>query len=189
MSINNNSGDLLRRLSSGDKRAYETIYHTYYSRLHRFANEYLNDRDNSNDVVQNTFAKLWQNRVSLKDNTNIPAWLFTVTRNETLSLLEHRMIADKYKQREQARLLDANFRALNEMQFSVTAYSEIIQILRETIEKLPAQCRAVFECSRLRMMSNMEIATYLSISVKTVECHMTKALKVFRSALADYLQN
>jgi RNA polymerase sigma-70 factor (ECF subfamily) len=187
VSIDTNNGDLLRRLSSGDKRAYESIYHTYYSRLHRFANEYLNDRENSNDVVQNTFAKLWENRVLLKDNTNIPAWLFTVTRNETLSLLEHRIIADKYEKREQTRLLDANFRALNDLQFSETACTEIIQILRETIKKLPAQCRVVFECSRIRMMSNQEIANHLSISVKTVESHMTRALKTIRFALADYL--
>lgn len=187
MSTVNNSGDLLGRLRSGDKGAYEAIYHNYYRRLHRFANEYLNDCENSNDVVQNTFAKLWENRALLKVDTNLAAWLFTVTRNETLSLLEHRMIANKYKQREQTRLLDANFRALNDLQFSETAFTEIIQILRETIEKLPAQCRVVFECSRIRMMSNQETASYLSISVKTVECHMTKALKIFRSALADYL--
>lgn len=187
--MDNSSEDLLKRLSSGDKRAYETIYHNYYSRLHHFANEYLNDHENSKDVVQNTFVKLWENRVLLKENTNIPAWLFTVTRNETLSLLEHRIIADKYKLREQTRLLDANYRALNDLQFSETAFTEIIQILHETIKKLPAQCRTVFECSRIRMMSNMEIASYLSISVKTVECHMTKALKVFRSALSDYLQS
>lgn len=187
MNINYNNQNLLKRLRDGDNDAFEIIYHTYYGRLHRFANEYLNDSDNSNDVTQNTFAKLWQNRASLNENTNIAAWLFTVTKNETLSLLEHKIVVERHKQNEQMRMLDTNYLALKEVKLSEEAYTEIIDILQMTLAKMSPQCRAVFECSRFRTMSNREIAGYLSISVKTVESHMTRALKVLRVALSDYL--
>jgi RNA polymerase sigma-70 factor (ECF subfamily) len=187
VSISNNNENLLRRLRVGDTDAFKIIYHTYYGRLHRFANEYLNDSDNSNDVIQNVFAKLWQNRTTLNENINFAAWLFTVTKNETLTLLEHKMVIDKHKQSERIRLLDANYLALKEVKLLEEAYTEIIDILQKTLEKMSPQCRAVFECSRFRMMSNKEIAGYLSISVKTVESHMTRALKLLRVALFDYL--
>jgi RNA polymerase sigma-70 factor (ECF subfamily) len=179
--------DLLKKLREGDNDAFEIVYHTYFVRLHRFADEYLNDSDSSKDVIQNTFAKLWQKRTSLRENTNIAAWLFAVTKNEILSLLEHRTVVERHRQDERMKVTDANYLALKEMKLSEEAYSEINDILQSTIAKMSPQCRAVFECSRFRMMSNRDIAGYLSISVKTVETHMTRALKILRTALSDFL--
>jgi RNA polymerase sigma-70 factor, ECF subfamily len=187
VSISNNNDNLIRRLQAGDNDAFVIIYHTFSGRLHRFANEYLNDSDTSNDVIQNVFTKLWQNRILLNDDTNIAAWLYTVAKNEALSLLEHRMIVYQHRQIEQERLSAVNCQALREVGMSDESYSDIIDILQATLKKLSPQCRIVFECSRYRLMSNRDISDYLSISVKTVESHMTRALRTLRIALSDYI--
>jgi len=83
--------------------------------------------------------------------------------------------------------LKIDFLALKEVQLSEIAYMEISRIVQATLEKLPRQCKAVFICSRYMMMSNKEIASLLSISIKTVEAHMTKALQVLRAALKDFI--
>lgn len=187
MSFNTNSGDLLTQLKAGRIKAFDIIYQLYFPKLHLFVNSYLHNSDNSKDIVQNVFTKLWQNKEKLRENTNLEAWLFTIAKNETLSFLEHKTVENRHRQSERERLLKIDFLALKEVQLSEIAYMEISRIVQATLEKLPRQCKAVFICSRYMMMSNKEIASLLSISIKTVEAHMTKALKVLRAVLKDYI--
>ena len=182
-----NEKDLLKRLRRGDSLAFEIIYRNYFCRLHHFANQYLNSKADADDLIQDVFTKLWQKRAVMNADTNLAAWLYTVTKNETFSLLEHIMVVNRYKRNEEMRLLDANYQALKEIKLSENTYFDINQILQESLNKLPPQCRKVFECSRYKMMSNKDIAEQLSISVKTVETHMTRSLSALRAALSDYL--
>jgi len=183
----NHREDFLNKLKKGDNVVFGIVYQTYFSRLHNFADEYLHDSDASDDVVQNVFTKLWNCRERLCDNTSLSAWLYTVTKNEALSILEHRLIVYKHRESERERLARLNYQALREARITDESYSDIVSILQKTLEKLSPQCRLVFECSRYKLMSNREIAQYLSISVKTVESHMTRALRILRTALADYM--
>ena len=80
-----------------------------------------------------------------------------------------------------------NLDTLNTIDTSVIAFHELEQIIEKTLEELPPQCRRVFELSRFKEMKNREIAEELNISVKTVEGHISKGLKIFKIALKDYL--
>jgi len=132
---------------------------------------------------------LWNKRTKLTDNTNLWAYLFTVAKNNCL----YKLREQRYKQKlfestdidEQE--LNANLDALSTLDTSIIMFTEIEKIIEETIEQLPPQCRFVFKLSRFEEMKNREIAEELGISVKAVEGHISKALKLFRTSLKDYL--
>jgi RNA polymerase sigma-70 factor (ECF subfamily) len=77
--------------------------------------------------------------------------------------------------------------ALNEMDTSVILFQEIEEIIKKTLEELPPRCREVFVLSRYEGKKNQEIAKDLNITIKAVEANISRAIKVFRVALKDYL--
>lgn len=179
--------ELVNRLKHGDHIAFEIIYRIYYKRLLFFARSYVLDQDDTNDLLQNVFTKLWVNRSSLKDTTNLQAWLFTVTKNETLALLKKIKVRNEYKLSHSNKLLDLNYTALQHIDYSGIEITEMIDIIHEALLTLTPNCKRAFECSRFQRMHNHEIAKEMGLSVKTVEAYITKALKVIRLSLSDYL--
>lgn len=184
-----NDLDLFKRLQNNDEAAFKVVYTKYYSRLYNFILEYINQKDIVENIVQDTFATLWNKRKKLKDNTNLASWLFSVAKNNCL----YKMRDTRYKQKlftsKELDLneIDLNINALSSFDTSAFAFNEIGEIIEKTFNELPPQCRKVFELSRFREMKNIQIAEELNISVKTVEGHISKCLKRFREALKDYL--
>ena len=80
-----------------------------------------------------------------------------------------------------------NESALKQVDTTVITFQEIEKIIERTLSALPVRCREVFILSRIEGKKNQEVADLLSISVKAVEAQITKALKIFRLALRDYL--
>ena len=181
------SNGLVIRLKQGDCVAFELIYRLYYKRLLYFAKSYIINPDDVKDLIQNVFTKLWINRESLIETTNLQAWLYTVTKNEALTLLRQIRIKEGKKLDYTSRLLSLQYSALQKLEFSETNIPEILEITQRALLSLNLNCKRVFECSRFTEMSNQDIAAELALSVKTVEAYITKALKVLRYALSDYL--
>lgn len=181
------SNGLVIRLKQGDCVAFELIYRLYYKRLLYFAKSYIINPDDVKDLIQNVFTKLWINRESLIETTNLQAWLYTVTKNEALTLLRQIRIKEGKKLDYTSRLLSLQYSALQKLEFSETNIPEILEITQRALLSLNPNCKRVFECSRFKEMSNQDIAAELALSVNTVEAYITKALKVLRYALSDYL--
>ncbi len=186
MNLDNNKG-LLQRLIKGEHAVFEIIYRSYFIRLHYFAKEYVISTDAADDIIQNVFTKLWLYRKTLREDTLLDSWLFTVTKNECLSYLSHLKVIKQYQNEITSRLLDANYYALRQIDVSDNTFFNIVDIIKETMTNLPPQCRKAFECSRLKLMSNKEIAKEMEVSIKTVESYITLSLKLIRNALHDYL--
>ena len=180
---------LFEKLRTGDEAAFKVIYNKYVPRLFYFVREYLPQADMAENVIQDTLMTLWDKKANLTDDTNLSAYLYTVAKNNCLSKLRDLKYSKKlYDSADLGDLeLIANFDALNSLDTSSLTFSEIEKIIRETLEQLPPQCRVVFQLSRFDEKKYREIAEELSISVKAVEGHMTKALKQFRINLKDYL--
>jgi len=180
---------LTERLQNGDESTFEVIYKMYAPRLFYFVYEYIPQKDISENIVQETLMVLWNKKLELTSNTNLGAYLFTVAKNNCL----YKLREIKYRQRvfDYAEVneteLEANYSALENLETTRFNELEIEQIIENTLEQLPPQCRTVFNLSRFEGMKNKEIAEELNISVKAVEGHITKALKVFRVTLKDYL--
>ncbi|MGQ8338274.1 RNA polymerase sigma-70 factor [Sunxiuqinia sp. A32] len=180
---------LLSKLKNGDEAAFKVIYNTYVSRLYYFIYEYVPFNDLVENIIQDTLMTLWDKKDELRDDTNFGAYLYTVAKNNCLLKLR-----DKKHQRRIFESTDlselevaANMDALGTLDTSSFTFAEIDSIIENTLSELPPQCRNVFQLSRFENKKNKEIADELGISVKAVEGHITKALKVFKTSLKDYL--
>lgn len=180
---------LIERLQNGDESTFEVIYKMYASRLYYLVYEYIPQKDIAENIVQETLMVLWNKKKELAGNTNLGAYLFTIAKNNCLYKLRNRRFQDKiFISSDTSRLeIKMNTGALETLNTSQLIMEEIEQIIERTMDQLSPQCRAVFNLSRFEEKKNKEIAEELNISVKAVEGHITKALKIFRVALKDYL--
>lgn len=170
------------RLKSGDENAFDYLFNFYYPGLILYANKYLEDNHLAEEIVQAVFLKLWQDRRSIEINSSVKSYIFQTVRNKCLDVLKHRKIRDNYVKNVQ----QENEPSDNDT-WNTYVESELYVILIGAIEKLPPECQKIFRYSRIRNLSNKEIAEKLDISIKTVENQISKALKFLRIELKDYL--
>jgi len=157
----------------------------WYSRLFNFANGYLNNQETSREVIQDVFLQLWDHRNKLAENTSLNAYLFTITRNRCIDVIRReRLILQfrKDKKNEYNRLTENDY-ALNDPILDHLFTCELEDEIERVIKQFPVQCKKVFLLSRKSGLKNKEISLALSISEKTVESHLSKALKILRTAL------
>ncbi len=170
---------------SGNEKDFRHIVEHWHTRLYNFANGYLNNPENTKEVLQDVFLKLWDTRQKLSADTNLNAYLFTLTRNRCIDLIrrEKLMLQFRTDKQEEYRRLSENFEALTDPILDDLFALEIQDEIDRTISGLPEQCQRVFIMSRVKGMNNKEISQSLMISEKTIESHLTKALKTIRLAL------
>jgi len=177
--------EYLFALKSGSEKAFRIIMDKWYSRLLNFANGYLNNEENAKEVLQDVFLRLWDHRQKLNDNTILNAYLFTLTRNRCIDLIRRERLMLQFrsdKQKEYLRLTE-NFDALSDPILDDIFAEEIQVEINRAITGLPEQCRKVFIMSRSNGLKNREISETLELSEKTVESHLTKALKAIKLEL------
>ncbi len=170
-----------------DAIIFKNAYNCLYNRLLRFISGYIPDKNEAENIVQNCFTKLWENRDKVINDKNLTGWLFTVAKHECLSYISHRQIESSYENSFYQRELNANYSALSRLESDHLNQFDIEDIIQKTLSHLPRRCRQVFELSRNKNKRNYEIALECNISVKAVEAHITKALQSLRIALKEYL--
>jgi RNA polymerase sigma-70 factor (ECF subfamily) len=185
--VNLASEEILHKILSGDESSFEKVYRYYYPRLIYFAKQYLLDTEASKNIVQDVFTELWDHRNTLHTDTNLQAWLFTVTKNKSLKTISHLKSRQHYDNYILSRQLDVNFKALSDFETSHLVFEELQIQVQKALDKLTPACRKVFEMSRSEDKKNREIAEELNLSIKTVEAQISKALRSLRVDLKDYL--
>jgi RNA polymerase sigma-70 factor, ECF subfamily len=173
---------VLETLQLGNESAFEMIFKTYYQPLCRYAYSFLQDKEEAEEVVQASFITVWEKRNSLAIETSLKSYLYRMVRNSCLNVIKH----EKVKQQHVAHELAVSEVAYESVSQKVQA-AELEMKITEAMKTLPEQCRLVFQLSRFEELKYQEIADQLQISVKTVENHMGKALKLMREQLKDYL--
>ena len=172
-------GELLQRLKSGDKTAFESIYTKYWSRLYLYAYNILREKHASQDIVQEVLVSLWIKRSGLNiDNLN--AFLYTSTRYQVLNAIR----AGKVHEYVYAKM--EHLSAINEVE-TIIRDKELNNMIDMHISVLPEKCREIFTLSRRSHLSNKEIAQRLGITSKTVENQITIALRKLRSSIGSDL--
>ena len=159
-------------------RDFDQIYVLYFSRMRRFAEEYIPSKEDAENVVQDIFTMLWENRSSIIIKSSITSYLFNLTKNRCLDFLRHQSVAENYK-KEQTLKLSA-LEQLNEM---VSSDTDVESLIHEAVQQLPEKCREIFIKNRLQGKKYREIADELNLSISTVETQMGIALKRLREAL------
>jgi RNA polymerase sigma-70 factor (ECF subfamily) len=139
--------------------------------------------------VNETFIKLWETKSDLRSDTNLEAYLITIARNKSFNFLKHKKIILQYQEVKTANSAELN---LLEQIFTDNIYSGLdYELLKNkintAINNLPEQCRKVFQLSRFRKKKYSEIAAILNISPKTVEAHISLALRKLKEELQNFL--
>ena len=172
--------DLTGFLKKGDITAFEEIYNRYWSRLYSAAYKRLKSREACQEIVQDLFTVFWLGRKELRIKVSLEAYLVTAVRYKVFNHIEKEMVRRNYRET----LPEMSARIDNSTEETIFL-NDLNQQLEEEIIQLPERCRQVFELSRKEQKSNKEIALELNISEKTVENHMTKALRILRTCLKD----
>ena len=164
-----------------NKSLFEELFKENFSQLCGFAQSYIYDLDSSKEIVQDVFINLWQKKESIDLSKSIKSYLYTSVKNRCLNYIrDNKKFRSKVLDVDIADYdysFDSDFLVENELQTKIT----------DILNSLPKKCKQVFELSRYENLKNKEIAEKLDISVKTVEAQMTKALKIFKENLKDYL--
>ena len=178
---------LLLSLRNGEKKAFEEIYNDFFGVMYNLSVQYLHDDMVSEEIVQDTFMKLWEIRHTLNDGFNVRNFLYTITKNNCLNYLRNQKIAMKHQEIIKYNEIQFNYEALDKLG-SFIEFDELRTKIDSAIAALPDDLRDTFRLSRYEELQYKEIAEKLSISVKTVEARMTKALKTLRQELKEYLK-
>jgi RNA polymerase sigma-70 factor (ECF subfamily) len=166
-----------------DIKSFETVFREYYQMLCSYAFRFVNDSDTAEEIVQELFFKLWEKRSEIHVNSSLKSYLFSAVHNRCLKFIEHRNVEAKYR----------NYYLLhgseidNEHQHSSNV-RELQGIIERTLDSLPERCSRIFRLNRFEGLKYNEIAIKLSISVKTVEANMGRALKLLRRNLKNYVE-
>lgn len=169
-------------ISKGDKPAFEQAFRAYYQPLCNYAVPLIKDKDEAEEVVQNVFFNIWNKRGALEIHASLKSYLYKAVHNDCLNKLKHGRVRAIYAEDFRNISTDSIENASDSLQAK-----ELNSKINMAIEGLPEQCGNVFRLSRFENLKYIEIATQLNISVKTVENHMGKALKILREQLKDYL--
>jgi len=169
-------------LTKRDEAAFEQVFKMHYKNLHAYACAMLKDEDEAEEVVQQVFFKLWERSHHLSFSGSVAAYLYRAVHNESLNWLKHQKIKAGHQLHIAYSMKNKSETIAGKMQ-----QKELENKFRQALNELPEQCRTVFQLSRFEDMKYREIADKLEISVKTVENHMGKALKLLRTKLVGFL--
>jgi len=176
----NSDSEIIRRIRQGDKQEFEKLFRSSYVSLVRYAKRILKDHDTAEEIVQDLFFRLWQDRGNLTIESSLNGYLFRSVHNKSLHFIEHQKVIDRHAG-EIAASADETAEPVTEAIY----YSELQSKVARVLERLPERCSVIFRMSRFEGLKYNEIAEKLSVSLKTVEANMGKALKEFRKALAE----
>ena len=159
----------------------------YFQPLCHLSRHYLEDEDEARGVVQDAYVKLWEIRSNLQQDSNLGYFLFTLVKNSCLNIIKRRQIILRHHEIIRAKELHYQYESLERVGPDFLEFNELIEKIERAIKNLPEHCRVVFEMSRNEELKNREIAEKLGVTQKTIEAHLTKALKILRKELKEYL--
>jgi RNA polymerase sigma-70 factor (ECF subfamily) len=165
----------------GSMEAFELLFQQYYTPLVAYANRYVTSVDTAREIVQDFFVKLYEKRNSLSIDVSLKSYLYRAVYNCCINYINQRNIQEKHLknidlERNEEENLENEINTV-ELQYKIS----------EIIEDLPSKCRLIFKMNRLEGIKNEEIAKQLNLSKRTVETQISKALKILRKKLTDYL--
>jgi len=170
--------ELVIQLQAGNMLAFDAIYKKYNQKLFRFAYYVLKSREDAENIVQEVFVKIWENRDKIRSHSSFSSYIFAVTHHATIDLIRDKLKDNKF--RDHLLFLQEPFE--NPVQADMEL-DEARNQAQEALAKLTERQRQIYLMHREEELTYNEIADKLSISVNTVENHMAAALKKLREHL------
>ena len=170
--------DIIGGIRRGDIGQFELLFRSSYTSLVNYAITILKDKDTAEEIVQDLFCKIWRDRKKINIMSSLNGYLFRAVYNKSMHYLEHQKVVRKHASEAKKELV-----INTEDPIEILKYKELNEKIAIIIGKLPERCGRIFCMSRFEGLKYAEIAEELSISIKTVEANMGKALKEFRNEL------
>lgn len=177
-----NEKELLKELRRGKHSAFTVVFDSYYRDLLLFAGNYIGERGVCEDIVQSLFLKLWNDRDLIQIEISLRSFLLRSVRNACLDELKHRQVVREHQSYVEG-ISDLDALDVDNYIF----YSDLKQKLDQTLQTLPEEYAIAFKMNRFEGLKYREIAEQLSVSERTVEVRIGKALSVLRERLKEYL--
>lgn len=173
---------LVEKLKNNSKSAFSAIFLTYYQDLVRFAFRFTKNLETSEEIVQDVFIKIWEERATLEIHHSLKSFLLKSVQNLSIDRLRHQNIVNKYA----SLVLDNPVLSDNATENYLLRDELELNYIR-AMEKIPAEYADVYRLSRVEGKNYHEIAQKLGVSVRTVEVRIGKALNLLREELKDFL--
>lgn len=181
MSLIQNDKILIRDMNSLVE--FENIFKHYYRQLFFYAYGFVMDEMEAEDIVQETFAIIWERRARLPESLDIQAYLYAAVKYACLKYFRRLKLSDKYHQRQIEAFL------LSFAQDEMEENEEIVLAVRRAKEKLTKQQLKIVELHISEGKKYEEIAAILELSENTVRTHLKRAYKILRENLAYIIPN
>lgn len=169
---------------------FSRMYSTYYASFLRFAMGYVKEKQVAEDFVSEAFTTYWKKKDELLPDTNPPGFILTIVKNKCINYLHHQQIEQRVGAEMKAHVEWVRKISISTLEACdpQTIFSrEIEEIVRCTLEKLPDKTAQIYNYSRKMGFNYKEIAELTQMSQKSIEYHISKALRQLRDSLKDYI--
>ena len=178
---NSEQSKLIKAFKEGNINAFEKLFHIHHQKLYSYVFSLLKSKEDTEEIVQDAFIKIWENRSSFKEEYTFSAFLFKIAKNAFLN--HNRKSINK-------RMFEKYYHLINEIDDNqteeYTLFRETQNLLKELVNELPPKRREIFILSKYEMLSRKEIAEKLNISIITVDSQLLKATKKIKEELKKY---
>ena len=171
---------LVSQLRNNEVKSFDVLFEKYGEKLYRFSFSLLKNHEDSKEIVQETFFRVWEKRHEIDSSKSFKSFLFTISYHLIIDLLRL-----KLKDQEYRRFLNEYFKAEEVNVDSQADYETLSRQIALIIKELPAKRKQIFTLSREKGLTHKEIALQLNITVKTVENQINLALKLIKSRLGN----
>ena len=180
--VGNIDQELVNKLVEGDIIAFEKIYRDYFSKVLGFVHQFSLSSEDTEEIVQDVFLKLWEKRASIDPEKTLDVFLYVMAKNLVIDNMR-KMVASK--KRLQLSMESADNATPQNATEQLVNFYELKEIIDKLIDMLPDRRRMIFKLNREKGLSYKEIADVLNISTGTVEKQMTQAIKTLKKNLLD----
>jgi len=183
-----NEEELVRQVKDGNRRAFDRFYKSEYKKALFYTFQYVKNMELAQDITQDSFVALWQNRSLLDSSFPLQPYLYSILRNRSINALKRHTLDKKVMSDLATRELRANLEALNHDSSDTFIKNQLEEHIKKAYLELPDKISSSFKESRINGKTYQEIANEKGVSVKVVEYHITQALKHFRIKLKEFLE-
>ncbi len=173
---------LWQKIKKGEDKAFEILFREHFKALSIYALRYTQDIDVAQDLTQEVYLKLFEQRENLEIHTSLKSFLYTSVRHRCMDYLRAQKVRSEHSEKV---LREEKNRDVDDSDW--IAQSELQEKIYEAVHQLPEKSRNIFRLSRFEGKKNQEIADELGISKRTVETQISNALKRLKRILSDYL--
>lgn len=172
--------EIVQRIAnSGDQNAFRELFRRYYNHLLYFSNSFVKCKEVAEEIVEDVFVSVWNNRGNLLTVSNLKTYLYVAVKNHSINYLER----SGYPFHEDLNLLDVSYIDVSPNPEDLVIASEMSKAINKAVAELPPKCRMIFKLVKEDGLRYKEVADILNISDRTVENHIARALRKIAGAI------